>query len=631
MIIGDMETDDLWPEVSKIHCCVFYNIETGETISFVPSRWVKENLRPLSELPDFIRSIKKLSMHNGIGFDLKVWRELLGLEYKEEYFDTLLASRILWPDKTPHKYINEKGKEVSAKSAHGVENWGLEFNISKPAHEDWSEFSLEMLHRCTEDVRIQTRLYRHIIKYIEELKATDGRIDLEQTFRLEHKVWRIIEDQADYGWLFDLPLAFKLSQELSERISQLENTLIPLLPKRVVRPSEAVCKAFKANGEITTNATKWLGTTTQDNLMGDFSKVIFEDMNLGSDTQVKDYLLSKGWKPTEWNYKKDKHNKPIRDERGRHTKTSPKLPTKAEDWDNIAESMNIPEISILAERNKASHRLSQIKGLIDKVRPEDHRIEAQANTCSSNTARMVHRQIVNIPKAEEKVYYGREMRSLFIVPEDKVLVGCDASALEARMEAHYIWPFDRAAALELIEGDIHSVNAEVFQVERHVAKGGKYALTYGCAPAKLASTLGKPAAMANELYDRYWEANPGLKQLKEALETSYENKGYILAIDKRPLTIRYKHALINTLFQSAGSITMKVALCVLHKLLNDRYIPFNFLGNFHDEIQTETLPEFAEEVGKTALIALRKAGEILKLNVEITGEYKIGKTWADTH
>ena len=570
-------------------------------------------------------------------------KKLLFIEYKCKYFDTLLASRILWPDKTPHKYTNEKGKEVSAKSSHGVENWGLEFNIAKPVHEDWSEFSPEMLHRCVEDVKIQTKLYQHIMKHIGSLSERDERIDLDKTFRLEHRVWQLIEEQADYGWLFDLEQAYKCVEDLTLKIADLDKKLLEFLPLKCLSPTEPVCRARTADNRVSANAKKWIqgealkqGRLITDNeleglLASDFCKIQFMILNISSSKQLKEYLLDNGWRPTEWNYQKDKHGKPVRDKFGKHIKKSPKLPSTPEAWDEVASQIDNPTIILIAERNKASHRLSQIKGLIDKVRPEDHRIEAQANTCATNTGRMTHRVVVNIPKADEKVYYGKEMRSLFIVPEDKVLVGCDASALEARMEAHYIWPYDKAGALELIEGDIHSINAEAFQVERHVAKGGKYALTYGCAPAKLAATLGKPQAMAQELYDNYWAANPGLKGLKDDIEAAYEKRGYILGIDNRPLTIRYKHALINTLFQSAGSITMKVALCIFHKMLRDKNLPFNFLGNFHDEIQTETLPSCAEEVGEISIIALQKAGELLKLNVEIKGEYKIGKSWCETH
>jgi DNA polymerase I-like protein with 3'-5' exonuclease and polymerase domains len=397
------------------------------------------------------------------------------------------------------------------------------------------------------------------------------------------------------------------------------------------------CKAFKANGELTSHAKNWLVTqphrqSINDDILiaGDFSKVKFEDFNIGSSQQVKDYLLANGWVPKEWNFKKDEHGKPLRDKNRNLIKTSPKVPKTAEDWEEVATALDNKNIALLAERNKAAHRRSQIQGLIDNTR-SDHRIEAHANTCSTNTARMTHRIVVNIPKADPKVYYGTQMRSLFTSSENKVLVGCDASALEARCEAHYVYTYDRAAALELIEGDIHTLNANIFQVDRNTAKSGKYAILYGCSPTKLAATLNKPLALATEIYNSYWEGNPALKQLKEDLEEMYMEHNYIVAIDGRPLTIRYKHAILNTLLQSCGAISIKVALCILDKTLKAKNLDAKLLGVFHDEFQLECSPEIAEEVGQIAVNSIRRAGEYLKLNVPLDGEFKIGKNWAATH
>ncbi len=55
------------------------------------------------------------------------------------------------------------------------------------------------------------------------------------------------------------------------------------------------------------------------------------------------------------------------------------------------------------------------------------------------------------------------------------------------------------------------------------------------------------------------------------------------------------------------------------------------VGNFHDEMQVETTPDLADLVGKQMVLAMTEAGERLKFNVLLTGEYKIGNNWAETH
>lgn len=227
--------------------------------------------------------------------------------------------------------------------------------------------------------------------------------------------------------------------------------------------------------------------------------------------------------------------------------------------------------------------------------------------------------------------FGKELRSVFIASPGHVLVGCDAKALEARVEAHYIYDLDRANALELINGDIHTKNMNIFKCSRSKAKNGKYAIGYGCGAAKLAATIGCTVSEAKIILEDYWEANIGLKILKEQLEEAWNKRKYILSIDKRPLTVRYPHALINTLFQSAGSIVMKVALCILNKSIEDEYLEAKFVGNYHDEIQCDVIEEDAERVAVLARESIIKAGEYFNMKVPLDGESKIGKNWAEVH
>lgn len=929
MHLLDLECDGLYDTVTKIHCATIYDTDTQEWTQFTPET--------IHNLSGFLNSCPAISCHNFIGYDGGVLKKILNYEYKGTVVDTLVLSRILWPDR---------------KEGHGLEAWGEAFGIKKPEHEDWSTFSPEMLHRNKEDVRIQIKLYEYIVKTIRDYQARDDRIgnSFSEALRMEQKVWSMMEESAHRGWQFDLQLAYELVEQLSTKLNEIEKELVPMLPKRVIQVSkteDGSTKAFKADGTLTKAAVDWIkpfyyseysraGHPTQF-VMGDFCKVRFEDFNIGSSAQVKEYLLANGWEPKEYNYKKDRFGKPVRDNYGKMIKTGPKVPKTAEDWQEVADTIGLPSIVLLAERNKASHRRSQIQGLIDNTRM-DHRIEAQAITCATNcviagtliqtdcglipiekvqrgdlilthegkyescedfiqngikpvyrvrttsgreivatenhpfwngeefillkdlkvgdstfvysdplvwkvhpqgnyyvsntgliqnfdganlcaddlsaerrralyqrgridvfidgkqrrktkgqlvletfvglrpegkecchrdgnptnnhlenlywgtskensadqslhgtnlraqrrgkntkltqdvvdrirfdfennwylgfysheckkygvcmetvrkicnnetwvtrdedienqyrvsfmgeeissveyvgdfptfditvkdlhsyvangyvvhnTRRMAHRTVVNIPKAKPNIYYGKQMRSLFIASPGKVLVGADASALEARCEAHYVMPYDRAAALELINGDIHSLNAEVFQTTRDIAKNGKYAILYGCSPAKLAATIGKPLSMAQEIYEAYWDSNPGLKLLKEDLEKQYEKYGYILAIDGTPLTVRYKHALLNTLLQSCGSIAVKYALCFMDKEIKSRKLDVQLLGVFHDEAQFECNSSVAEEAGQLMVGCLKTAGEYLKLNVELTGEFKTGKSWDLTH
>lgn len=651
--IGDIETDGLYNECTKIHCGVFYNMDTEEWRVFTP-----DNITALS---GFLNSIKSLCMHNGIGFDLRVFDKLLGLKFKGYYIDSLIMCRVLWPDMEKATYqdgcievtkspatcdpetgeitpaiIEQKPIIKTAKGVHSVEAWGVRFGIKKPEHEDWSQYSEEMLHRCTEDVKIQTQLYLKCISEINKFKTRDPRLNnWKEIFKLEMDFWAGMEQQASNGWLLDIDNTYKFMKHLQQQINEIDFKLKEMLPKVIKYPYKYKhCVAFKKDGEITTNALKWMIETNsyERDLCGDFSRVKFDTLNLNSPAQLKDFLFSKGWVPREYNFKKDKHNKPVRDEKGQLILTTPKLPKTPEDWDLVANDTNSPELRLLANRSKIKHRLGLLTGLYENVR-QDRRIEARMITCGTPTARATHICVVNIPKAKDTVFFGKECRSVFTVPEGKVLVGADASALEARCEAHYLYKIDRSAALMLTEGDIHTLNADVWNVVRDLAKNGKYALTYGCSPNKLAATLFKPPEMAKQLYNDFWDANPALKELVRLLEEQLNSRGYLVSIDGRPLSIRYKHARLNTLLQSAGAIVMKKAWCLFDEWRAKEGLQKEAIdvGNFHDELQVETLPELGETVGKQIVKSIEIAGEILRFNVPLTGEYKIGKNWAQTH
>ena len=51
----------------------------------------------------------------------------------------------------------------------------------------------------------------------------------------------------------------------------------------------------------------------------------------------------------------------------------------------------------------------------------------------------------------------------------------------------------------------------------------------------------------------------------------------------------------------------------------------------HDEIQVECDEANAEVVGQLAVDAIESTGEHFNLRIPLTGEFKVGESWADTH
>lgn len=306
----------------------------------------------------------------------------------------------------------------------------------------------------------------------------------------------------------------------------------------------------------------------------------------------------------------------------------------------------------------------------------DSRI-GQGNGGITNTNRYKHRTVVNLPKADPSVFLGKEMRSLFIAPEGKKILGYDGSNLEQFVAGSYAWIYDGGDYAKKLEGDSHTTNALAYseacgrEVTRSAGKNVTYAILYGAQAAKIAKMLGISKNAAQAVIDAFWDTNYGLKQLKGALERYWENTGkkYIRGIDGRKIYTRSKHSLVNALFQSCGAILMAISGCFMYDMLKDRdlfSVGVKRLVYMHDEYQYEVPEELIETytfetkdeaeqfsldnkllsnvkkvgekyvryysiVGELGNMSLQKAGKYLKMPLPFRADYDIGDNLAETH
>jgi DNA polymerase I-like protein with 3'-5' exonuclease and polymerase domains len=50
-----------------------------------------------------------------------------------------------------------------------------------------------------------------------------------------------------------------------------------------------------------------------------------------------------------------------------------------------------------------------------------------------------------------------------------------------------------------------------------------------------------------------------------------------------------------------------------------------------DELLMEVEEPVAEVIGKLGVKTIEQAGKLLKFNLPLTGDYKVGDSWADVH
>ena len=283
-------------------------------------------------------------------------------------------------------------------------------------------------------------------------------------------------------------------------------------------------------------------------------------------------------------------------------------------------------------------RIAQIESWIEAVK-DDGRVHGKVITNGAVTGRMTHSSpnMAQIPNAGS--VYGHECRECWSVEDGNVLVGCDASGLELRMLAHYMKDEDYTKSVVYGSSkdgtDIHTKNQHAAGLPtRDPAKTMIYAFLYGAGPAKIGSIVPGPEKMASNrgqaIINKFLKATPALAKLKNTV-AKHAAKGWVPGLDGRRIWVRSEHAALNSLLQGAGAIVMKKALCIFYDKIKANKWPVKLVANVHDEFQFECPPEIAEEAGKAARMSIIEAGEYFKLRCPLDGEYKIGKSWKETH
>ena len=508
--------------------------------------------------------------HNIIGFDAPVIKKVLGVDLFKigKVTDTIILSRLFNP-------VREGG--------HGLKAFGLKFGYKKFDFNDFSKFSQEMLKYCIRDVKLLIQVYT--------LLNRQGVNFSKESIELEHEVAKIITQQVSNGFLLDQEKAHLLLARLQQRVDEVQTrvreTFVPL--------------------KIETTFTPKVNNKARGYVKGiPFTKVKYQEFNLGSRQQIGERLINLGWKPNKFTDKG-------------HVIVDEKVLSKIKD---------IPEAELIKEFLLLQKRVAMIESWIEAVR-EDGRVHGKVITNGAITSRMSHSSpnMAQVPAVYSP--YGKDCRELWVVPSGYKLVGVDASGLELRILSHYM--NDKEYINEVINGDIHSTNQTLAGLEtRDIAKTFIYAFIYGAGNKKLGTICGRSESYGRQIKDRFLKRLPSLAKLRTRVDKAVK-KGWLKGLDQRKLIIRQKHSALNTLIQGGGAIAMKKALVILSDYISTYKIDAIPVVNVHDEFQYQVKEEQADRFGTLAVKSIVDAGEQLGLRCSLNGEYKIGNNWKETH
>ena len=597
--VFDIETNGLEEKLTKVHCMVLFDMESEQYFKYGP------NLGNLQIGLNRLDSYSTIVGHNIIKFDLPALSKIFGWKpsSNKKILDTLVLSRLIFPNR---KQKDFEGKLVPSDliGRHSLKSWGLRLNFEKglfarsaqAGHSDFSKFesySDNMLEYCKRDVELTVKLLKHLSK------ASFS----ESSIELEHEIFKICNKQEEDGFPFDAIKASKFYAILCEHRKKLQTEL----KEKFGTWLEPVGDVFipKVNN-------KKLGYRKGISVQR-VQHIVF---NPNSRQHIAKRLSDiHGWKAREF------------------TPTGePKID------ETILDELKYPEAKLMAEAlriNKMIGQLSEGKhGWLslekkNRLHGAVHTMGTVASRCSHT-----HPNLGQVPST--KTPFGKECRQLFYAPNGFTLMGCDVSGLEARVLAHYLARFDNGSfSNTLLEGDIHSTNQKALGLDnRDQAKTFLYALCYGAGNVKLGQIVGKGAQEGTRLKDRFFKSMPAFKKLRDAVILRGKS-GYLTGLDGRMVPVRSEHSSLNTLCQSAGAIICKRWVVVFHNLLKARGFvedkDYQQVAFVHDEIQVLVKEGKGDDIGKVAVEAIEQAGKEYKLRIPLTGEYKLGKSWAETH
>lgn len=596
MVVIDIECDDL--RATKIWTCCCYDPDTDSFKIF------HEDTK--TDCKEYLESQELIVGHNIIEFDLPVLKRLWDVQVSvKKVYDTVVMSRLADPKRA---------------SGHSLKEWGMKLGVYKDHFEDWSHWSQEMEDYCCQDCRVCYAIYKRLQMELS------GFSKLSQD--LEHRSQWLLSKQHYNGFDFDMDGAVALKAQMMSEYFPLIQKLQEAFP-----PRKTLVGTYKArrkqNGELTAKSAEIVQrdcvepTDTPDL----YNVYEYKEFLIDSPQEIRE-RMAPYWHPVIW-------NKPTKDGKVTPKVCDENLETVGEDAPEAIK--DIVKCKILKSRS------TLVQSFIDACW-EDGRVHGDVISVGASSNRMAHRNpnTGNIPSS--KSLYGKECRALYIVPQGKKLVGCDASGIQLRALAHYVK--DEELVKQILEGDIHVHMAKIYGLlkpddvydetikemkkARSTGKTITYAILMGAGATKIGQILGGDAKLGQRTMDRLAQGIHGWSKFKNTI-SQRAAIGYFKALDGRRIALPNAHKGMSFYLQSFEQAVVKWVMWTAYQRAMKAGIDFKQVAVVHDEVQLEVEEARAEEIGKIYQQCFRDAGEFFHTFCPLEGEYKIGMNWEESH
>lgn len=655
-LVIDIETNSL-VKPSKIWCIVCKDLDTGEMHVFRPT----ENEADTDRFLELSKNVTLWIGHNWLEYDYPILNRLIGLDLPtvaDCSIDTLIVSRLV---------------DYSRTGGHSIEQYGLEFGEPKIKFNDFKQYSQEMEDYCVRDVDICERVYRRHYSFITNPAHLEA-------IKLEHQFQLVVNSLHDNGFAFNTAKATKLLEKVTKELEILDEAILKEFPPKTVTVREFTPKLTKHGTISRTSVPRSLHENIHLYEADKVYKLTKQvEFNLSSHKQIIEVLNEAQWKPIDKTKTHiDAERELARLDRSRNRDSLFDIQRQAcydgllrmrkVGWKVNENNLNTlpkdapPPARTLAQRILFESRRRTLTEWLSLV--DQDRIHGKFLGIGAWTHRMAHQRpnTANIPNELDtfgkKKLLGKEMRSLWCAPKNRLLVGVDAEGIQLRIFAHYI--DDHEFTKALVDGkkedksDPHSLNARILGPvckSRQAAKRFIYALLLGAGLGKLGEILGCSEDEARSALARLMDRYQGFTDLKESTIPSDAKRGWFVGLDGRTVRIpgetvsERRHLCMSGYLQNGEAVIMKKATLLWHNQFNK--FPdiigddWKFVNFVHDEWQTECSNnmDVALMIAKTQAKSLRMVGEELKLKCPLAGsyynddikDYTIATNWAYTH
>jgi len=615
MWVFDIETDGLLDEMTKIHV-LSYSCDGKDIIS----------TGDYDEMREFFATHHYLIGHNIIRFDIPAVEKILGIKVNAKLVDTLALS---W-------YLN------FGRPKHGLESYGEDYGVPKPVIKDWNTLTYEeYAHRCSEDVKINSRLWRDIWHKLNKLYQDEGEMDRFIQY-LSFKMDCAREQEA-LRWKLDVERTQAAYDEIMALKQEKEEQLADAMPRRILTAIRTKPKVmYKKDGNLSSHGERWTALCAENKMpisAEQMTVVVGDELaNPNSNDQVKDWLYSLGWNPRTWKFLRDKVTG---DER--------KIEQVRKDGELCESVLDLsdvdPAVGILDGLTVLTHRAGILKSFLENV-SDDGYLKAEV-AGFTNTLRFRHaKPLVNLPSVDKP--YGDVIRGVLTCPEGYTLCGADMTSLEDTTKRHYMKPLDPDYVLEMsregfdphldlakfagdvTQEDIDDYNAGKRPDLKAVRKAYKvvnYSATYGGGAPKLAREAGMSQKDAKKLLTAFWERNWAIQNVAGSLRVRelFGTMWLQNPVSKFWYQLRSDKDRFSTLNQGTGVFCFDswVAIC--------RQNGLQTIGQFHDEVIVITKLGDENETEGIMKGAVEKLNTKLSLNVPLGADVQFGNTYAAIH